>query len=187
MDEPFNYTLLTADTHFTDGYLDDSCEKHFADRYLNSYYCNDKKINDFINWIKEQDFYDNTTIIITGDHLTMQANMTDLMQIEDSKNYNRSIYNVFINSKVSTNNTKNRLFNSFDIYPTTLSSLGFTIKGDRLGLGTNLFSNKKTLIEKYDNEYINRELEKESKFYNDVLLKDTYKKMIIKEAFSDEE
>ena len=28
-DEPFNFTLLTADTHFTDGYMDDTCEEKF--------------------------------------------------------------------------------------------------------------------------------------------------------------
>ena len=34
-----------------------------------------------------------------------------------------------------------------DMFPTTLASLGAVIDGDRLGLGTNLFSDKPTLAE----------------------------------------
>ena len=33
------------------------------------------------------------------------------------------------------------------MYPTILASMGATIEGDRLGLGTNLFSSQETLIE----------------------------------------
>ena len=33
--------------------------------------------------------------------------------------------------------------------PTILSAMGYSIEGDRLGLGTNLFSGEKTLLEKY--------------------------------------
>lgn len=57
-----------------------------------------------------------------------------------------------------------------DLYPTTLASLGVKIDGDRLALGTNLFSNENTLIEKYGLEYVNNELKKTSKFYNSHIL-----------------
>lgn len=33
-----------------------------------------------------------------------------------------------------------------DLFPTMLASLGVQIEGNRLGLGTNLFSDKKTLM-----------------------------------------
>ena len=56
------------------------------------------------------------------------------------------------------------------LYPTTLAALGATIKGNKLGLGTNLFSNELTLIEKYGVEYVNNELMKTSKFYNKNIL-----------------
>jgi len=179
-DEPFNYTILTANTHFYNGHIDKGCEKPFKYHYLNSYYCSDFEIGEFVNWVKEQDFYNNTTIIITGDHLTMQSNILDMFDIKDAQKYDRKIYNVIINSKnENTENMKNRSFNSFDIYPTTLSALGFDIDGDRLGLGTNLFSSKKTLTEELGFEYINSELEKNSKFYNKKLLGSTYKEMLL--------
>ena len=180
-DDPFNFTILTADTHFTDGYLDDKCDTPFEQKYLNSYHCSDEMIGDFINWVKEQDFYKNTTIVIVGDHLTMQKNMTSMF---DVSNYERSIYNVFINSKVVTKKTKHRMFNSFDIYPTTLRSLGFKIDGDKIGLGTDLFSGKKTLIEKNGFSYVESELKKVSPFYNKYILGDSYSKLIDKEKQS---
>ena len=81
------------------------------------------QLGEFIEWIQEQDFYDNTTVILTGDHLSM-ANYP-FEDIEDS--YERRVYNLFLNSAVETDNTKNREFTTFDYYPTTLAALGVKI------------------------------------------------------------
>jgi phosphoglycerol transferase len=161
--KPFNFTILTADTHFVDGYLDKSCKFVFNSKYANSIYCSDIMVSNFIEWIKSQDFYKNTTIILVGDHLTMQESFYA------NNNYNRVIYNAFINSKKNTNTYNNRIFTSMDLYPTTLSALGVNIAGNRLGLGTDLFSNSKTLAEKYGFEYLNNELSKKSLFYNNLM------------------
>ena len=165
--QPFNLTLLTADTHFTDGYLDSECDTPFDKKYANVMHCSDKMINDFITWVMEQDFYKNTTIVLVGDHLTMQSSFYD----DIDKNYTRSVYNVFINSRVKSDTTKNRTFSSMDIYPTTLASLGVKIDGDRLGLGTNMYSNKKTLMEELSYKYVSNELKKRSSFYDNYIYK----------------
>lgn len=166
-EQPFNLTLLTADTHFTDGYLDSECDTPFDKKYANVMHCSDKMINDFITWVMEQDFYKNTTIVLVGDHLTMQSSFYDNID----KNYTRSVYNVFINSRVKSDTTKNRMFSSMDIYPTTLASLGVKIDGDRLGLGTNMYSNKKTLMEELGYKYVSNELKKRSSFYDNYIYK----------------
>ena len=171
-DEPFNFTLLTVDTHFTDGYMDSTCENKFEKKYANAIYCSDNKVGEFINWIKKQDFYDNTTIIIVGDHLSMQA-----FFYRDDDTYERTMYNVLINSSVQTPNSKNRLYTSFDMFPTDLASLGVKIEGNKLGLGVNLFSNEKTLLEKLGKEKFNSELKSKSVYYNNKFLKDHYFKM----------
>lgn len=165
--QPFNLTLLTADTHFTDGYLDSECDTPFDKKYANVMHCSDKMINNFITWVMEQDFYKNTTIVLVGDHLTMQSSFYDNID----KNYTRSVYNVFINSRVKSDTTKNRMFSSMDIYPTTLASLGVKIDGDRLGLGTNMYSNKKTLMEELGYKYVSNELKKRSSFYDNYIYK----------------
>ena len=40
------------------------CENEFSDQYSNVIRCSSKQISEFVNWIKQQDFYKNTTIII---------------------------------------------------------------------------------------------------------------------------
>ncbi len=42
-----------------------------------------------------------------------------------------------------------RTYTTFDNFPTTLAAMGVTIEGNRLGLGTNLFSSEQTLSERY--------------------------------------
>ena len=164
--EPFNFTMLTVDTHFIGGYMDEKCELKYEDDYSNAISCSDKKVYEFIEWIKKQEFYENTTIVIVGDHLTMQSNFYK----DIDKNYDRVIYNAIINSRVNSVHSKNRNFGAMDMFPTTLAALGVKIEGERLGLGTNLYSNKKTLIEELGYDYFNDELAKKSKFYKEKIL-----------------
>lgn len=167
-EQPFNYTMLTVDTHFTDGYKCDDCESKFQDQYSNVISCSSKKVSEFIQWIQEQPFYKNTTIIISGDHLTMQA---QIGEEASRKEYGeRSVYNAIINANAEPVQTTNRKFFTIDMYPTTLAALGAKIEGEKLGLGTNLFSDKSTLAERYGVEYVREEIEKKSTFYNKKLI-----------------
>ena len=52
------------------------------------------------------------------------------------------------------------------MFPTTLAALGVEIEGNRLGLGTNLFSAEQTLTEQYGFDMLDLELQKNSVFYN---------------------
>lgn len=165
-DQPFNFTMLTCDTHFPNGYRCQLCEKTYSKRYPNVVACASRQLDEFISWIQAQPFYENTTIVLCGDHLTMDPKfMQDV-----NEDYERTIYNCIINSAVTPTNEKNRQFGTFDMYPTTLAAMGVTIEGDRLGLGTNLFSDRQTITEEFGYEYVNREFQKNSKFYNKELL-----------------
>ena len=165
-DEPFNFTMLTADTHFPDGFLCKDCPNKWDEQYKNVISCSSKRVGDLVKWIKQQDFYDNTTIVISGDHLTMQSNFFEL---EEGQQYDKKVVNLIINSAVEVENT-NRIYSTMDLYPTTLGALGANISGNRLALGTNLFSDEKTLIEKYGVQYVNEELKKISRYYNNTIL-----------------
>ena len=70
-----------------------------------------------------------------------------------------------------TQNIKYRNVTTIDIFPTTLAALGVEIDGDRLGLGTNAFSDRQTLIEELGEENFGTELKKYSRYYNDVFVK----------------
>lgn len=164
--QPFNFSMLTVDTHPYEGYTDTTCPKQFDNNYANSYYCADIMLYDFITWIQSQDFYQNTTIVIIGDHLNMRNDF-----FETEPNYDRTIYNLFINPKVQTTNIKNRTFSTLDIYPTTLGAIGVNIKNNRLALGTNLFSEEKTLMEELGQKEFNKQISSISKYYNKKILK----------------
>ena len=166
--EPFNVTLLTADTHFVDGYREKDCSKRFDSQYADVFYCSDSMIYDFVKWIKEQSFYDDTTIVIAGDHLTMQSGFYP------ENGYERVTYNAFINARTKPVREKNRVFTAMDMFPTTLAALGAEMDGDRLALGTNLFSDKDTLAEEMGFDTFNDELSKRSIFYNNNLLGKSY-------------
>lgn len=162
--EPFNLTMLTADTHFEDGYVCPDCPDTFGDQYSNVMACSSKKVTELVDWIKQQDFYDNTTIIISGDHPTMDSDFCDSVDDE----YQRKVYTTYINSAVESENYTYRDYATLDEFPTTLAALGVAIDGDRLGLGTNLFSNTPTLIERFGINSINSELSKHSKLMEEL-------------------
>ena len=160
--EPFNFTMLTCDSHFPDGYHCQECRDEYPEQYPTVARCSSRMVYEFIRWIQAQPFYENTTIVLCGDHLTMDP---DFMQDVD-ENYLRTVYNCIINPAVEPVQEKNREFGTFDMFPTTLAAMGVEIQGDRLGLGTNLFSDKQTLCEMYGFETLDWELQKRSEFYN---------------------
>lgn len=164
--EPFNFTMLTADTHFPDGYVCGLCPDTYEEQYANVLTCSSAQVYEFITWLRRQPFYENTTIVISGDHLTMDSDFLD----DIDPDYVRTVYNCIINSAVRPVKEKNREFATFDMYPTTLAAMGVTVQGDRLGLGTNLFSDKKTLTERYGFEALEEELQKNSEFYDRMFL-----------------
>ncbi len=174
-DKPFNYIMITADTHFEDGYLSKNAEKKFDSQYENVYAYSSKSIYEFVEWVKEQEFYENTTIVILGDHLGMQ---TDFYEDRAGKDYLRTVYNVIINPAIERTNNVNRQFTIMDMYPTILASIGAEIEGNRLGLGTNLYSGVPTLTEELGFDYFNDEMKKYSTWYNENILGEDYHEMI---------
>lgn len=170
-DDPFNFSMLTVDTHHQDGYVCEKCPKTYDEQYSNVWACASSQVNEFVNWIQQQDFYKNTTIVIVGDHCSMDTDYyADLKYDKHSGETTRKVYNAFINSQIQPVQEKNRKFTTMDIFPTTLASIGVKIEGDRLGLGTNLFSGEQTLAEKYGYEKMFEELNKKSVFYDKEIL-----------------
>lgn len=162
-DQPFAFTMLTVDTHHVGGYQCIYCQESASgETYDQSISCSSRQVAAFVEWIQAQEFYENTTVIIVGDHESMDNGYMERNVDED---YQRLLYNCFINSAVDPILAGSRRFCAEDLFPTTLAAMGCTIEGDRLGLGTNLFSNRKTLMETYGYEKFNNMLEQASDFY----------------------
>ncbi len=161
-DEPFNLTMLTVDTHFEDGYVCEQCPTEYDTQYSNVMACSSRQVGEFLKWIQQQDFYENTTIVISGDHPTMDSDYC--AEIDQEGNYDRRVFTAYINAAAYAQDQQERTYSTFDNFPTTLAVLGVQIDGDRLGLGTNLFSGTKTLLEEFGNSKVNAELKKKSEF-----------------------
>ena len=123
--------------------------------------CSSRQLVEFIRWIQQQPFYENTTIVLVGDHLTMDSDFCANVSPECQ----RGVLNIFVNAPVMAVNTKNRIASTMDMFPTTIAALGGEIEGDRLGLGTNLFSGRPTLAEELGMDQLNAEVRKNSLFY----------------------
>ncbi len=170
-DQPFNLTMLTVDAHHNGGFKCKYCGRDYIDLPAKNAYtanvitCIDKQMSEFLNWCSEQDWYEDTTIIITGDHPRMDVRLVSKIPASE-----RTIYNCFINSAVEPNpegeySTEGRIWTAFDMFPTTLAAMGFEIIGDRLGLGTNMFSGLPTLAEELGYDVLNTEIQKFSAYY----------------------
>ena len=162
-DQPFAFTMLTVDTHHIGGYQCALCQESASgETYDQSISCSSRQVAAFVAWLQEQPFYENTTVIIVGDHESMDNGYFE-RNVSDS--YQRMIYNCFLNSAAETSLTKKRQFAAVDLFPTTLAAMGCKIEGDRLGLGTNLFSTAPTLTEKMGFNRFDDELAKASDYY----------------------
>nr|WP_303182680.1 GBS Bsp-like repeat-containing protein [Lachnoclostridium phocaeense] len=163
--EPFNLTMLTVDTHSEDGYMCEGCPKLYGDdQYSNVMRCSSQQVASFIRWIQQQDFYENTTIVLCGDHPTMDSDYCE----DVDGDYIRKTYTAYINAAAQKETETRRDFTTFDQFPTTLAALGVQIEGNRLGLGTNLFSSEPTLTERFGLDTEAAELKKKSQLIEEL-------------------
>ncbi len=177
-DAPFNLTLLTVDTHFEDGYPCRLCRNDFDDQYSNVFACSSRQVTEFVKWIAEQDFYEDTVIILAGDHLTMDGDYCENVD----KTYHRRVYTDIINAAPSGKEKNGREYTTMDLFPTTLAAMGAKIEGDRLGLGANLYSGEETLIEQYGEEGLSDQISKRSSFMESLADIDLYNDKMVQKV-----
>lgn len=159
--------IYDVDTAKAEGYIPEDywVLRGMEDEYL--YACASRQLAALLGWAQAQDFYENTTVVITGDHPSMDGEYMR-RNIFSEGDYLRHVYNCFVNAAVQPADgaEKSRDFLPFDMFPTVLASIGCEIEGDRLGLGTNLFSGAPTLYETYGYAYLDAELSKSSTDYD---------------------
>jgi phosphoglycerol transferase len=163
-EEPFFITLLTADTHPSEMYLDTQAADIFNSRHKNVLFDMDSQLFDFLQWLKLQPFYENTTVAVLGDHLYMESDIFP----HDFSAYipGRFPLNIFINSSLSEEHTKNRLFSHFDMFPALVDSIGGIYDAPGLGLGRSMNKGEPTLLESLSVDTVNDTLRQKSVYYN---------------------
>jgi len=156
--EPFSLTFFTIDTHAPHGLYDPDCikasdERIKEERLKATARCVSKELNTFLDTLKSKTFYKNTSIIVFGDHLFMGSSLVKGFS-------DRKWIDIFINPAKAPICESPRIFSDIDMFPTILSSINFDIEGNRLGLGADLFSDKKTLIETLGFDSLNNAIDK---------------------------
>ncbi|HJF19753.1 MAG TPA: LTA synthase family protein [Enterococcus columbae] len=174
LNQPFNFTMENADTHFPDGFVEPDMPKLYTSQYANVIHYSQKQVVDLVRWIQQQPFYKDTVIVLTGDHPSMNKKFFENFD----PNYQRTTFNLILNADFpnQTFSTKNRQYAPYDYFPTILASMGVKIKDERLGLGVNLASSQPTLIEKYGLKKVNQELSKNSCYYNNEFVDEKWAK-----------
>ncbi len=168
--KPFAFSMFFEDTHFPNGYVCEECEKKHVRSIHNVYECTSRRVGRFVQWIKEQAFYEDTLIVILGDHL---YSGDDLYGDERSGlylNHNRHAYNVFINTKDYSKFSKNRSYCTFDYFPTIIDLLDIEYDAPGLGIGRSLVKGGKTLLEELGEEKMASEMVKKNKLYRKLLV-----------------
>ncbi|WP_297237187.1 LTA synthase family protein [uncultured Faecalicoccus sp.] len=166
-DRPFNFEMLTVDTHHPYGYQKEGEDHPFKEGISNSIYHTDCLLKDFMSWLEKQPFYKDTVVVIQGDHTSMAA---QYIHHNYEKSFDRRIWNCFVHSVKQPLSTNHREFSTLDLFPTILSSMGFELPKGGLGLGRDLFGAEKTLLEKYGEKDLNLKIKRQSKLYKKKIL-----------------
>lgn len=157
--QPFFVSIQTLDTHFPDGYTQPFCAKKYGD-IRDAVKCSDAQIADFVKWIQQQDFYENTVVLVLGDHLMM--NTADIGALLE-KQPRREAYNMIMQKGDAPRVIQNN-FAQFDWGATILDLLGVS-DTPQLGLGRSLLRNEPTLTEQLGAQKFEEELLKNSHQY----------------------
>ncbi|MGA7298534.1 MAG: sulfatase-like hydrolase/transferase [Rhodanobacteraceae bacterium] len=72
-DKPFSIVLETVDTHRPQGFVMPECRHYRAIRnpMLDSVHCADQMLAHFLEQLSKEPDYDNTTVVVMGDHIAM--------------------------------------------------------------------------------------------------------------------
>ena len=152
---PFALSLATMDTHVPAWLPPDYQPRYHDDR--DAFREQSRLIAAFVEWIRRQPWGQDTAIVITGDHCAMRTSLgpVDLAALTDGcirhpapgQLPQRSVYNCLLNTAFPPQGRVERLHATFDLCPTILEALGFTVPGHRIALGTSLYSGLPTLLE----------------------------------------
>lgn len=132
-DQKFNLNILTLDTHIPNGFLSNKCKLNDDQKLIiNALDCTVDEVLNFIQFLKDLGIYENTIVVIVGDHRwNTNEFKIDINQYE-------SIFNLIIDHKKNSfNRTK---ATHFDLMPTIYNLLDIYPKTNRMGLGVDLYN-----------------------------------------------
>ena len=182
--EPFMLSLFSLDTHTPVAKLDKSCKAVFGD-LRDSFICADKGVYEFIEWFKTSKYWENTTVVVVGDHV-----LPSRMFYKGRPK--KGIFNLFLNVADGLKIRNDKIFSTYDLAPTILESLGAEIKPRAFALGRSMFSDEMSLIEKIGVSKLKIRLIQKSLVYDKLLVPnvkrvDVYKDYLIGDIIGEDD
>ena len=156
--KPFLLSFITLDTHAPDYFLSPQCEGRSSNKE-DIIRCADKMLAEFISWLEKQPFYQNTTVIVLGDHPETGINRLY------PKLRKRQIVNFILNPSPLFQKAQHKAWTMLDMAPTILNAAGISFEPSKFGLGRSLFLPEQTLYEKLSHK-LETELMKASHVYD---------------------
>jgi phosphoglycerol transferase len=126
--KPFNLTVLTVDTHEPEGYQSRDCKVR-GEPFEGVVECSAREVADFVAFIKQSGYLEDTNVVVLGDHLARKNPVADKLETLPE----RYIFNKFI-SQTPMRKNRDELVH-FDLLPTMLEFIGFDARGNQMGLG----------------------------------------------------
>lgn len=145
--QKFALFVSTMDTHHPYGHVSKSCQKQVYGKgensMLNAVACSDELITRFVKQIQDSPYGKNTIIVIGSDHLSMHN-----MAIDDLMKGERRNQLMILDSRQTESRKVEKMGSTLDIGATLLPFLGYDAK---LGLGRNLLTEEKSLVDEFSN------------------------------------
>lgn len=119
-DRPFNFTVLTVDTHPPDGTVSRSCTPYPAidNNIFHAIHCTDQLVARFIDHLQQSPAWDDTVVLLMSDHLHMRNTGMDYYPVEYERRLLVNILNAGAGGDITTPGTH------MDVAPTLLNLMG---------------------------------------------------------------
>ncbi len=131
----FSFALSTMDTH-EPGFLSPVCDEGTFGKNWSGYIrCSMTQVERLLRHVSDKGWEDRFVILVMGDHL---ARMPRVDSVELKHVQGRYVLcSLSRGGELVPNRSE---ITHFDLFPSLLAALGFTVEGDRLGFGYNVFS-----------------------------------------------
>ena len=131
----FSFALSTMDTH-EPGFLSPPCvDEGFSENWSGYVKCSLSQVERLLRHIRDKGWEDKFVILVMGDH---QARMAEMDNVE--LKHVKGRYVLCSLQRDATLKPVRSIITHFDLFPTLLTALGFSVQGERLGFGYNVFS-----------------------------------------------
>ncbi|MGO1320824.1 MAG: LTA synthase family protein [Galactobacter sp.] len=137
--QPFNLSMLTLDTH-EPVHIYDYCDVDTEEPLTSVFQCSVQQVADFVDYMDEQGYLEDTSVVIMGDHLKHMG-VADKFHDELEENPDRSIFNrIWVAGQDRDRLQVRDGVDQLNLFPTLLEAAGVQVKDRQAGLGVSVFS-----------------------------------------------